>query len=156
MSFVAKCAHAAPRNTTTYTACTASPRSMSRHSTGSRKKSIQASQYRVGMYGATTFAELIVTSTWLVISAASAPSAAASGESVTVDRNSAIAPTPSIDTAMNATAPRIRSVRPAGVTGDPDSDVAAAAAAEALGAARLPPPTGAATGADPNSEIPVT
>ena len=39
------------------------------------------------------------TSTWLATSAARAPSAAPSGESVSVDRNSAIAPTPSIDTA---------------------------------------------------------
>ena len=41
-----------------------------------------------------------MTSTWLVTRAASAPSAAPSGESVSVERNSAIAATPSIDSAM--------------------------------------------------------
>ena len=72
---------------------------MSRHRIGSRKRSIQASQYRVGRYGRTEAAASSVTSTWLVTSTASAPIAAPSGESVSVDRNSAIAPTPSIDTA---------------------------------------------------------
>lgn len=88
-----------------------------------------------------------------MISAASAPSAAARGELVTVDRNRAIAPTPSIDTAMNATAPATRSTRSAGVRAVPDSEVAAAATG--LGAARVPPPVGADTGAAPNSAMPV-
>ena len=44
MSLVEKFAHAIARNTATYTACRARPRSMSRHGIGSRKRSIQASQ----------------------------------------------------------------------------------------------------------------
>ena len=67
-----------------------------------------------------------MTSTSLVISAASAPSAAPSAESVMVDRNSAIAATPSMDTAMKATAPSVRIAMSAGVIAVPDSVVAAA------------------------------
>jgi len=48
MSLVEKFAHAAARNTTTYTAWIPNPRWISRQKTGCRKKSIQASQYRVG------------------------------------------------------------------------------------------------------------
>src|SRR5580693_6031992 len=102
---------------------------MLRQTIGSRKKSIQASQYRVGRYGSTVEAAFSVTSTSLVISAASAPRAAPSAESVTVDRNSAIAPTPSMDTAMNEIAPIVRSAMSAGLIAVPDSDVAAALAA---------------------------
>src|SRR4051812_18082710 len=64
-----------------------------------------------------------VTSTWLVTSTASAPIAAPSAESVTVDRNRAIAATPSIDTTMYATVPSSRSTSPAGLIVTPDSDV---------------------------------
>src|ERR1019366_6885373 len=78
---------------------------MFRHKIGWRKKSTQASQYRVGRYGLTDAAAPSVTSTSLVMRAARAPSAAPRAESVTVDRNSAIAPTPSMDTPMNAIAP---------------------------------------------------
>src|SRR5450755_16533 len=122
---------------------------MLRHRIGSRKKSSQASQYRVGMYGAMAEAEFSVTSTWLVIRAASAPSAAPREESVTVDRNSAIAPTPSIDTEMKATAPSIRSSSSPGVSPEPDSDVAARLDA-------VTPPGVAATGCEPNSRVPAT
>ena len=48
MSLVAKSAQAAPRKTTTYTGWMPNPRWMSRQKIGCRKKSIQASQYRVG------------------------------------------------------------------------------------------------------------
>src|SRR6266536_4186266 len=65
-----------------------------------------------------------VTSTSLAISTARAPNAEPSAESVTVERNSAIAATPSIDTVMKATAPPIRSSNCAAVSGAPDSDVA--------------------------------
>src|SRR6266568_1520333 len=75
MSLVEKFAHAAARNTTTYTAWIPNPRWISRQKTGCRKKSIQASQYRVGRYGWTTVAALSVTRTSLATSAASAPSA---------------------------------------------------------------------------------
>jgi hypothetical protein len=44
----AKFAQAAARNTTTYTAWMANPRWISRQKIGCRKKSIHASQYRVG------------------------------------------------------------------------------------------------------------
>src|SRR5215472_4123497 len=97
---------------------------MSRQRIGCRKKSTQASQYRVGRYGLTAAAELSATSTPLVMSAARAPSVAASEESVRVDRNSAIAPTPSIDTAMNAMAPSVRTRMSAGVMGVPESELA--------------------------------
>ena len=48
MSLVEKFAQAAARNTTTYTAWIPKPRSISRQKIGWRKKSTQASQYRVG------------------------------------------------------------------------------------------------------------
>src|ERR1035441_8515284 len=121
---------------------------MFRQTIGSRKKSIQASQYRVGRYGLTADAELSVTRTSLVISAASAPRAAPRDESVMVDRNSAMAPTPSMDTAMNATAPTVRSAMSDGLSPLPDSEVAAM-----LEVVR--PPGVAATGCEPNSVIPV-
>src|SRR5215472_6653720 len=107
---------------------------MFRHRIGSRKKSTQASQYRVGRYGLTEPAAFRVTSTWLVTSAASAPRAAPRDESVTVDRNSAIAPTPSMDTPMNAIA----------------------AAALAARFELVTPPGVTATGCTPNSSRPVT
>src|ERR1700740_1605652 len=91
---------------------------------GCRKKSSQASQYSVGRYGLTEAAALSATSTPLAISAAIAPSAAAREESVSGDRNNAIAPTPSIDTAMKATAPAVRSSTSAGVRPVPDSELA--------------------------------
>ena len=55
-----------------------------------------------------------------------------------VDRNSAIAATPSIDTVMKATAPAIRSVSWSRLSGAPDSDVTAPpAACPAVGASRM-------------------
>src|SRR5919112_3198971 len=102
---------------------------MSRQRIGSRKKSIQASQYRVGRYGRIAAAASSVTSTWLVTSTASAPIAAPSAESVTVDRNSAIAATPSIETTMYATVASSRSTRPAGLIVTPDSEVTSAGSA---------------------------
>ena len=47
-SFVAKFAHAAPNATSTYPACTAAPWRTDRHRIGSRYRSTQASQCRVG------------------------------------------------------------------------------------------------------------
>ena len=80
-------------------------------------------------------AALSVTSTSLATSAASAPSAEPRAESVIVDRNSAIAATPSIDTVMKAIAPAIRSVSWSRLSGAPDSDVTAPpAACPAVGA----------------------
>src|SRR6266545_372483 len=76
---------------------------MSRQKIGWRKKSTQANQYRVGRYGLTPAAASSSTSTWLVTSTASAPNPAPSDESVSVDRNSAIAATPSMHTVMNPT-----------------------------------------------------
>src|SRR5689334_12268796 len=71
--------------------------------------------------------------------------AAPSAESVTVERNSAIAATPSIDTTMYATVPSSRIARPAGEIVTPDSDVTSG---------------GSATPAElvdaPNSSTPVT
>src|SRR5262249_45392125 len=64
---------------------------------------------------------------WLVTRAASAPSAAPSGESVTVDRNSAIAPTPSIETATYRTAPMMRAVTSFADRETPETDVTAEA-----------------------------
>jgi len=64
-----------------------------------------------------------VTSTWLVTSTASAPIAAPSAESVTVERNSAIAATPTIEITMYATVPSNRSASPAGLIVTPESDV---------------------------------
>src|SRR5690349_20210700 len=119
------------------------PRSMSRHSTGSRKKSIQASQYRVGRYGRIAAAASRVTSTWLVTRTASAPMAAPSADSVNVDRNSAMAATPSIDTTMYATVPTSRSTSPTGVIVTPDSDVTSAGRDTAV------------DGCAPNNAIPV-
>ena len=49
--------------------------------------------------------------------------AAPSAESVMVDRNSAIAATPSMDTVMKAIAPAIRSASWSRLSGAPDSDV---------------------------------
>ena len=74
-------------------------------------------------------AALSVTSTSLATSAASAPNAEPRAESVMVDRNNAIAATPSIDTVMKAMAPAIRSVSWSRLSGAPDSDVAAPPAA---------------------------
>src|SRR5437763_12480893 len=96
---------------------------MSRQNTGSRKKSIHASQYRVGRYGCTDDAASRVIRTSDVISTASAPNPAPSDELVSVDRNSAIAATPSIDTVMKATVPSTRNPSCTGVIGAPDSEV---------------------------------
>ena len=86
-------------------------------------------------------AALSVTSTSLATSAASAPSAEPRAESVMVDRNSAIAATPSIDTVMKAMAPAIRSVSWSRLSGAPDSDVTAPpAACPAVGACPASPP----------------
>src|SRR5215472_2637945 len=126
---------------------------MFRHRIGSRKKSTQASQYRVGRYGLTEPAAFRVTSTWLVTSAASAPRAAPRDESVTVDRNSAIAPTPSMDTPMNAIAPAVLTRMSAGVRVVPDIVAAAALAARFE---LVTPPGVTATGCTPNSSRPVT
>src|SRR5215469_6180193 len=121
---------------------------MSRQRIGCRKKSTQASQYRVGRYGLTAAAELSATSTPLVISAASAPSVAASDESVSVDRNSAIAPTPSMDTAIKAMAPSVRMNMSAGVIVVPESVLAMTPDVRPL----VP----AVIGLSPNSIRPVT
>src|ERR1017187_8660546 len=119
---------------------------MFRHRIGWRKKSIQASQYRVGKYGLTAVAEFSVTSTSLVTRAASAPRAAPRDESVTVERNSAMAPTPSMDTAMKVTATSVRRMIWASVSPEPDSEVAA----------RLDrPPELIPTGCEPKSSAPV-
>ena len=72
---------------------------MSRHRIGSRKKSTNASQYRVGRYGAIGDAASRVNSSDEATSTASAPIVAPSGESVSVEKNSANAATPSIETA---------------------------------------------------------
>ena len=89
-------------------------------------------------------AALSVTSTSLATSAASAPNAEPRAESVMVDRNSAIAATPSIDTVMKAMAPAIRSVSWSRLSGAPDSDVAAPPAAwPAVGACPASPPPAA-------------
>ena len=79
MSLVTKLAQAAPSRTTTYTAWMPMPRSMSRQKMGSRKKSTQANQYRVGRNGRMATAASSSTRTSLAISTASAPSAAPSG-----------------------------------------------------------------------------
>ncbi len=102
----------------------------------------------MGRYGRTDPAASSVTRIWLATMAASAPSAAPSAESDRVDRNSAIAPTPSMDTAMNDTAPSVRSAISAGLSPVPDSEVAAM-----LEVVR--PPGVAATGCEPNSRMPV-
>jgi len=87
-------------------------------------------------------AALSVTSTSLATSAASAPSAEPRAESVIVDRNRAIAATPSIDTVMKAMAPAIRSVSWSRLSGAPDSDVAAPpAASPAVGGCPASPGT---------------
>ena len=74
-------------------------------------------------------AALRVTSTSLATRAASAPSAEPRAESVMVDRNNAIAATPSMDTVMKAIAPAIRSISWRKLSGAPDSDVTAPPAA---------------------------
>src|ERR1019366_1270589 len=79
-------------------------------------------------------------------------SAAPRAESVTVDRNSAIAPTPSMDTPMNAIAPAVLISTSAGVSPPPDSEVAAT-----LDVLRPPlgPPLLTVGGCEPNSSVPV-
>src|SRR5260370_10729176 len=139
MSRVAKLAQAAARNTTTYTAWMANPRWISRQKMGWRKKSIQARQYLVGRYGCTALAAFSVTSTSLATSVASAPSAAPSAESVNVDRKIAMAATPSIETVINAIAPRTRSTSSRAVSGAPDNDVMAAPACNPAVGKPLPP-----------------
>src|SRR6476661_3686672 len=76
MSLVVKFAHAPASSTPTYTACRPIPRRMSRHRIGSRKKSMNESQYRVGRYGAIGDAASRVSSSDDAISTASAPSVA--------------------------------------------------------------------------------
>src|SRR6516165_6394266 len=120
---------------------------MLRHRIGCRKKSTHASQYRVGRYGLTEPAAFRVTS------AASAPRAAPRDESVMVDRNSAIAATPSMDTPMNAIAPMVRTRMSAGVSVVPDSEVATPPAARFELAT---PVEVTGTGCTPNSSRPVT
>ena len=71
----------------------------------------------------------------LVITMASAPSPAPSDESVTVDRNSAIAATPSMDTVTNPTVASTRSASCSGVNGAPDSEVTAPGSPTASGGA---------------------
>jgi hypothetical protein len=99
---------------------------------------------------------LSATSISLATSAASAPRAEPRAESVTVDRNSAIAATPSIDTVMKAMAPAIRSVSWSRLSGAPDSDVTAPpAACPAVGACPAsPPPTAPPTPATPPGVCP--
>ena len=87
------------------------------------------------------------------MSAASAPSAAASGESVTVERNSAMAATPSIDTVMKPTAPPMRSSNCTTVSGGPDSEVALPDCRPAAPTAAGSPT--AAGDPDPNAAMPV-
>ena len=77
----------------------------------------------MGRYGCTALAAFSVTRTSLATSTASEPSAAPSAESVIVERKSAIAATPSIETVMKAMAPRTRSMSSRKVSGAPDSDV---------------------------------
>src|SRR3954468_17479327 len=110
-----------------------SPRSMSRQKIGSRKKSTQASQYRVGRNGRMETAASSTTRASLAIRAAIAPSAAPRGESVTVDRNSAIAATPNIDTVMKATAPSSRRVNSVGDSVTPESEVTPSGSPSAAG-----------------------
>ena len=88
----------------------AKPRSMSRQKIGSRKKSTQASQYRVGRYGLT--AGRVEGDQHLAGDQyGQRAKGGTEAESVKVDRNSAIAATPSIDKAMNPTVPSTRMVR---------------------------------------------
>src|SRR5436190_24283850 len=92
---------------------------------GSRNRSTHASQYRVGNQSRTEPAASSVTSTVLPTSTASPPSAAPSEESVTVERNSDTAATPSMDQPMYATMPAVRSSSCTVVNGVPDTvDVA--------------------------------
>src|SRR6266545_854883 len=108
---------------------------MSRQKIGWRKKSTQANQYRVGRYGLTPAAASSSTSTWLVTSTASAPNPAPSDESVSVDRNSAIAATPSMHTVMNPTVASTRSTSWVRLIGAPDSEVTPPSSASASGGA---------------------
>src|SRR5215470_9488036 len=109
------------------------PRSMSRQKIGSRKKSTQANQYRVGRNGRMETAASSTTRISLAISTASAPRAAPSAESVIVDRNSAIAATPSIDTTTKTTAPTRRQVNSHGDNVTPDSEVTPSGSPTAAG-----------------------
>src|SRR6266545_275889 len=108
---------------------------MSRQKIGWRKKSTQANQYRVGRYGLTPAAASSSTSTWLVTSTASAPNPAPSDESVSVDRNSAIAATPSMHTVMNPTVASTRSTSWVRLIGAPDSEVTPPSSASVSGGA---------------------
>ena len=69
-----------------------------------------------------------------------------------MERNSAIAPTPSMDTAMNAIAPTVLISTSPGVRLVPDSEVAATFAAMAE---LVTPREVTATGCAPNSSLPV-
>ena len=80
-----------------------------RRSAAGRSRSTPASTASAGR-AARALAAFSVTSISLPISVASAPSAAPRAESVRVDRKIAIAATPSIETVMNAMAPRTRSI----------------------------------------------
>src|ERR1700753_3816382 len=87
-------------------------------------------------------AALRVTSTSLATSAASAPMAAPRAESARVDRNRAIAATPSMDTVMNPTAQATRSPSCSRDSGAPDSDVTPAPASPPPAPPRAPPGLG--------------
>src|SRR5256885_270159 len=65
----------------------------------------------------------------------SAPSAAPSEESVSVEKNSAIAASPIIDTVTNPTVASTRSASSAGVSGAPDGEVHPPGAPTAAGGA---------------------
>jgi hypothetical protein len=85
-------------------------------------------------------------------SAASDPIAAPIAESVMVDKNKAIAATPSIETVMNAMAPSTRSISSRVVSGVPDSDVIAPpGCSPAVGA---PPAPGAIDPESPPGAVP--
>jgi hypothetical protein len=87
--------------------------------------------------------------------AASEPRAAPRAESVMVERNSAIAATPSMDTVMKAIAPAVRSASCSRLSGAPDSEVTAPpAACPPVGTVpAIPGPTGPA-GAPPGGGCP--
>src|SRR5664279_1167929 len=92
---------------------------MSCQKMGVRNRSTKASQYRVGRYGRIAAAASSTTSTWLATSTARAPRAAPRAESVTVERNSATAATPSIDQPTYTTVRAIRLVAAGPDSGGP-------------------------------------
>src|SRR3954462_821739 len=96
---------------------------MSRHWIGTRKKSTKASQYRVGRYGANDDAASRVNSSEEATRIPSAPSIATSGESVSVEKNSANAATPSMETATYPMASAVRQAISVEDRSVPDTDV---------------------------------